>query len=248
MNLGWVAALSVLGLLVGPWLGIVVDRAVERVVPAAEHRCPRCERGLGLRSLIVGFGWFTGRCSCGARPSLRYPLVDLATAFGWGLVGYRFGDSHLLVPYLGLAAVSVVLAVIDIETHLLPNIIVWPSIWTSLFLVVVISGFNDDPDAIYSALVAGAVMGGFIGAAHLVYSAGMGRGDVKLAALLGLFVGWPHPSQLDAAQLGLYSLLLALIGGGVVGGLYNLARRRGRAEIPFGPALIGASWVVLAVG
>ena len=76
---------------------------------------------------------------------------------------------------------------------------------------------------------------------------GMGRGDVKLALLLGLFVGWLQPDALVAVRLVFYAIILALLGGGIVGLAYNLIRRRGRTEIPFGPALASAALVIILV-
>lgn len=247
-NLAVIGVAAIIGLLVGPLLGIAVDRTVERIRPQAEHRCPQCKTGLGLASLIPVGGWFVGCPANDKHRSLRYPMVDLATSVGFGLVGFRFGSDWMLTPYLGFTGVLVVLAVIDIETHLLPNIIMWPAIWAGLFVVLVLSGLNDYPEGINSALVAAAVASGFIGAAHLAYEAGMGRGDVKLALLVGLLVGWPQAEVVTALRLAFATLIVALLTIGIGGGLYNLVRRRGRVEIAFGPALIGACMVMIVVG
>ncbi len=242
-----ILASVVLGLVAGPWIGIIVDRAVDRLRLAPEHRCSACQAGLGSRSLRPVLSW-TDHCpSCANHKGVRYPLVDLASVGVFLALGLRFGWSPMLVPYLALGAVLVALSVIDIETHLLPNVIVWPSIIVGLFLILVFSGEFDYVAGINSALLGAAVFGGFIGFAHLVYENGMGRGDVKLALLLGLFVGWLQPGLLDTTRLVFWTILLALTGGGVFGLIYNLARGRGRAEIPFGPALAAASLVIVVV-
>ncbi len=241
------AALVLVGLIAGPWVGIIVDRAVDRIRLEPHHRCSTCQTGLGARSLRPVLSW-TDHCpSCANHKGIRYPLVDLATVAVFLLLGLRFGWSPMLLPYLALGAVLVALSVIDIETHLLPNIIVWPSIVVGLFLILVFSGEFDYVDGINSALVGAAVFGGFIGFAHVIYEHGMGRGDVKLSLLLGLFVGWLQPSPLEATRLVFWAILLALTGGALIGLLYNLARGRGRAEIPFGPALAAASLVIVVV-
>lgn len=232
-------------LIVGPLLGVVVDRAVERERPRAEHRCVHCRAGLGAGSLVPVLGWFGPCPSCSRKKGGRYRAVDLALIGVFGAVGARFGLDWHIVPYLGLAAVLVVLSAIDIETHLLPNVIVWPSIWLGLFVILVVSGQQGDAASIQAALVGGGVFGGFIGAAHLFNERGMGRGDVKLALLLGLFVGWLQPDRLIAVRLVLYTILLAMLGGGMVGLVYNLVRGRGQAEIPFGPALASATLVII---
>ncbi len=174
-------------------------------------------------------------------------MVDAALVVVFVALGIRFGFSPMLAPYLLLGTVLVILSVIDVETHLLPNIIVWPSIFAGLFLILIMSGELDYIDGINSALLGAAIFGGFIGAAHVVYEQGMGRGDVKLSVLLGLFVGWIQPSLVDATRLVLYSILLALLGGGILGLVYNVVRRKGRAEIPFGPALAVASLVIVLI-
>jgi len=242
-----VVTLVGLALLAGPWLGIVVDRAVERERLQPEHRCTTCGTGLGLSSLRPVVSWSADCPKCGSHKGRRYPMVDLALVGIFIALGLRFGWSPMLIPYLLLAAVLVALSVIDIETHLLPNVLVWPSIFAGLFLILVFSGEFDYGPGINSALLGAAVFGGFIGAAHVVYERGMGRGDVKLAVLLGLFVGWLQPSLVETTRLVLFSILLALLGGGIVGLIYNMVRGRGRAEIPFGPALAIASMVIVVV-
>jgi len=140
-----------------------------------------------------------------------------------------------------------VLSAIDFETHLLPNIIVWPSVLAALFGIFVISGQLDYAEGISSALLGGAIFGGFIGLSHVIYEPGMGRGDVKLSLLLGLFLGWIQPDLIDATRLVFITIIAALAGGGLLGLAYNKIRRLGRAEIPFGPALAVATVVAVLV-
>ena len=188
------------------------------------------------------------RCtSCQAHKGIRYPLVDVATGVVFALMGMRFGMGWMLAPYLGFAAVLIVLSAIDAETHLLPNVIVWPSFLAGLFAVLVISGQRDYAAGVSSALLGAAVFTGFIGAAHVIYEPGMGRGDVKLSMMLGLFLGWLQPDLIDTTRLVLYTIIVALAGGGLIGLAYNIIRSRGRAEIPFGPALAGATLAAVLV-
>lgn len=247
-----VVTLFVVGLVVGPFLGIAVDRVVERVPLAPEHRCVHCEGAQGSSSLVPIVGWFATCSHCGRHKGLRYPAVDITTAAVFALLGLRFltDDGSFdwrLWPYLAVGAVLVVLSAVDVETHLLPNIVVWPSIAVGLFTVLVLSGEFGDADAITSALVGGAVFGGFIGLTHVVHEAGMGRGDVKLALFLGIFVGWLQTDPLTTMRLVFYAILIALLGGGLIGLAYNLIRRRGRAEIPFGPALAAGALAIILV-
>jgi leader peptidase (prepilin peptidase)/N-methyltransferase len=233
------------GLVLGPWLGVLVDRVVPRARLAAEHRCTGCQAGQGARSLLPVIGWYRACPRCGRSPWWRYPLVDLATAGLFAVVALRFGAGWQLAPYLALAAVLVVLSAIDLETHLLPDRLTWPANLSALFVVLVLSGERGDSAGLQAALVGAAVFTGFIGVTHLVHEQGMGRGDVKLSVMLGLFTGWVAPDAVTALRLVLYALFLAFLGGGLVGLVYNLARRRGRAEIPFGPALAAGALVVI---
>ena len=235
-----------LGLLIGPGLGVLVDRAAERLRLAPEQRCTHCQTGLGPGSLLPG-RWRQGCPRCHRPKGLRYLATDLTTAVVFAVLALRFGPDWRLLPHLGLAAVLVVLSVIDIETHRLPNVIMWPSIWSALFLVLVLSGELESGVGIGPALLGGATFGGFIGAAHLVHERGMGRGDVKLSLLLGLFVGWLHPDPLTAVRLVLYTIVLALAGGALVGFGINLVRRRRGEEFPFGPALASAALAVIVL-
>ncbi len=239
--------LLVLGVAIGPILGIFVDRTVERLEPELEHRCTSCSFGLGASSIIPVLGWRTRCPSCQAHKGIRYPLIDLATGLIFALMGLRFGAGWMLAPYLGLAAVLVVLSAIDAETHLLPNVIVWPSFLAGLFAVLVISGQRDYAAGVSSALLGAAIFAGFIGAAHVIYEPGMGRGDVKLSMTLGLFLGWLQPNLINTTRLVLFTIIVALFGGGMIGLIYNIIRSRGRAEIPFGPALAAATLVVVLV-
>ncbi|MGB5755698.1 MAG: A24 family peptidase [Acidimicrobiales bacterium] len=239
--------LLAVGVVVGPLLGIVADRAVERLPLRPTHRCTNCRRDLGPSALRPVIGWFDGCDGCGRHKGRRYPLIDVATGLLFAMLGLRFGIGWMLLPYLALAGVLIVLSAIDVETHLLPNTIVWPSFFAGLFLILVISGQRDYADGIYSALLGAAVFTGFIGAAHVVNERGMGRGDVKLSMTLGLFLGWLQPDLIDTTRLVLATIIAALVGGGLVGLVYNMAKSRGRAEIPFGPALAAATLAAVLV-
>lgn len=233
------------GIVIGPFLGVLVDRLHDRVAVAFEHRCTSCSYGLSQKSLVPVWHWWQNCPSCQQHKGVRYIAVDVSTICVFGLLATRFGFQGRLVPYLGLGAVLVVLSIVDFETHLLPNVVVWPSIWLSLGVILLSSRVLDGGGDALSALTGAAVFGGFIGLSHLIYQRGMGRGDVKLALLLGLFIGWLQPGLLIATRLVLYTILGSLVGGAALGSLYNVIRRRGRAEIPFGPALAGASLVMI---
>lgn len=239
--------LAVLGLLVGPFLGIIVDRAVERERPALLHRCQECGTGLNVQALIPVFGW-KSRCQTDAsHSSWRYPLVDIATAASFAIAGVRFGSGWMLWPYLLFFAALVVMSVIDVETHLLLNILTFPSFVVGSFLVLTLSGPQDYADAMWPAFLGAAVFGGVILMAFIVYPPGMGLGDAKLAPTLGLFLGWLTTSPLLAVRLTLYALIVGLLGAALVGlGLRATKVLGSKAEIPMGPGLAVGTIVVIA--
>ena len=164
---------AVLGVAIGPLLGIAADRAVDRVRPELELRCTSCQHGMGRRSLVPLLHLFQRCDQCGSSIGSRYVAVDVLTVVVFAALGLRFGFSMKLFPYLVLGATLVVLSVVDAETHLLPNVIVWPSIWLAIPLTLLLSQVMDDSRFV-PALVGGLVFGGFIGASHVAYSAGMG--------------------------------------------------------------------------
>jgi leader peptidase (prepilin peptidase)/N-methyltransferase len=236
-----------LGVVVGPGLGVLVDRLIDRTTPTLEHRCANCRCGLGRRSLRPVIGWWQRCDDCGLHKGRRYPLIDIATAALFGSMALRFDSGWMLGPYLVLVAVLVVLSAVDFETHRLPNVVVWPSFVVSLFVIFVISGQRDYASGIYSALLGCVVFAGFLGIAHLIHEPGMGLGDVKLALTLGLFLGWLQPGLVDTTRLVLGTIFVALVTGAIGGIIYNTIRSRGRSEVPFGPALAAATLAAVLV-
>lgn len=237
--------LGLIGLLVGPALGVVVDRAVERERLRPQHRCTRCRAVQGPVSLVPVVGWFRRCGRCGRHPGWRYPLTDLAAAGSLALVGARFGLGGPVIAYAGFAAVLVVLSVIDLETHLLPNVITYPAFLAGLATSLALGVATGNGDHATGALVGGISAFVLLFVLHVIRPDGMGLGDVKLAPTLGLALGWLHADPLLAVTLVLYALLLASVGGGLVGLAVNLVRRR-REEVPFGPALALGTLVVIA--
>ncbi len=234
-----IALLAFIGLVVGPLLGIVIDRAVERERPELLHRCQQCSASLGGRSLIPVLNWFQSCPQDEGHRNWRYVLADLATAVTFGLAAWRFGAGWMLIPYLFLFATLVVLSVIDVETHLLVNVLTYPAFMVALFAVLTLSGPQGHSAAIWPALVGAMVFGGTILLAFLAYPPGMGLGDAKLAPTLGLALGWLTVNPFDAARLALYALIIGLLGSALIGLTLRGFRVLGaKAEVPMGPGLV----------
>lgn len=242
-----ILGLFVLGLLIGPLLGVVVDRAVERERLVPQHRCQECGADLGSASLVPVASWFVACREDRAHKRWRYIAVDILTAISFAIAGQRFGVSFELMPYLLLFAALIVMSVIDFETHLLLNVLTFPTLLVGLVLVLVLSGSNGETDRIWPALTGAGVFLGILGAAFLAYPPGLGLGDVKLAPTLGLFLGWMTTEVAVALKLVFYAILLSFLVAGVLGLVINLIRRDRRAEIPLGPFLAGSVIVLVAV-
>jgi len=241
------AGLIFLGFVLGPFLGIIVDRAVKREPLVLEHRCPNCKNSLGILSVIPFIHWFQKCDTCSDSRIYRYIFVDLLASLLFVLMGYKFGFESVLIPYLLIAAVFTVLVVIDFETHLLPNIIVWPSVWCSLVLLAVFSYLIVDDYKFANALAGALIYSGFLFVSFLLYPKGMGLGDVKLALLLGAYIGWLEPNISEVLINVLYALLISTASGGFLGLAYNYIMKRGRAEIPFGPFLVAGTVLVILI-
>jgi leader peptidase (prepilin peptidase)/N-methyltransferase len=230
---------GVLGAIVGSFLNVVVYRLPrhESLITPASH-CPGCGTPVKPYDNVPVLSWLLlrGHCrSCGVSISVRYPLVEFATAaLCVGVVLAGGGNSRVALG-IGLILLAVPIALIDLETRLIPNKLTAPGAVLALAL-----GLALDPSGEPSRLIAGAAAGGFLLIAALAYPGGMGMGDVKLAGVMGLFLG----SAVAPA------LLVALLSGTVLGAVI-IARKGARAgrktAVPFGPFLsLGAIVAVFA--
>jgi leader peptidase (prepilin peptidase)/N-methyltransferase len=171
------------------------------------------------------------------------PLPELATGVLFALTAVRFGATPVLPAYLLLAAVGVWLAVVDLRTRRLPDRVVLPALGGGALLLAVAAAVHGDPAALGRAVAGAAVLFAAYLVLALLAPAGLGMGDVKLAALLGLYL----------AQLGWAALVDGALAGFVVQAvlaLLLLATRRValRGYVPFGPAMLaGAALAVAAV-
>lgn len=238
---------AVLGLAVGSFLNVVVWRVPRgESVVSPPSACPRCGRRIRPWDNVPVLSWLVlrGRCrDCSEPISVRYPLVEAGTALVFVLVALRFGVSAAVPAYLYLGAIAVALALIDLDTHRLPNAIVLPSYPVLAALLTLASWGEGDWDALLRALIGGVVLYGLYFLMLLVYPAGMGFGDVKLAGLLGAALAW----------IGWGSLVVGGFAAFLLGGLFSVgllvSRRAGRKTgIPFGPWMLLGAAVGVAVG
>jgi leader peptidase (prepilin peptidase)/N-methyltransferase len=176
---------------------------------------------------------------------LRWSCAAACAAL-FGLAGLHWGASARLAPYLLLFAVLVVMSAVDLAHSLIPNRLVFPALLISMPATAVASLVDGTTSTLRFAAVGAAAY--FVGLllAHLANPSGMGFGDVKLALLLGWFVGWSADGFGNTVFLVLVGLLVASLLGSVVG-LVLLTRRGRGAHYPFGPWLALGTAIVLLV-
>jgi leader peptidase (prepilin peptidase)/N-methyltransferase len=202
---------------------------------------------------VVSWLALRGRCAgCDEAIPVRYPLVELATAVlfvgvaGWVLSGPTPPSTEawpVLVAFLYLAAISIALTLIDLDTHRLPNGIVLPAYVVAGALLTVASALASDWGSLVRAGIGMLVLYVFYAGLRLVRPGGMGGGDVKLAGVLGIYLGW----------LGWPSLIVGAFGAFLLGGVFGvalLASRRAtrRTAIPFGPWMLAGAWLGILAG
>ncbi|GEA88805.1 peptidase A24 [Cellulomonas cellasea DSM 20118] len=249
MTLPLVLVAALFGAAIGSFLNVVVWRVPRREsVVHPPSACPACGHEIRPRDNVPVVSWLLlrGRCrDCAAPISARYPLVEAGTAVLFALTAAWLGPSWALPAFLYLAAVAVALALIDLDTHRLPNAIVLPSYPVAAVLLALASanpGGASDWPALLRAAIGCAVLYAVYFLLVLVYPAGMGFGDVKLAGVLGLYLGWVGWGALVVGWFAAFVL------GGVFGVALLLSGRAGRKTgIPFGPwMLVGAAVGLLA--
>ena len=234
-----IALFAVGGLLFGSFLTVVIHRVPrEESIVAPRSRCPRCGAELRARDNVpvVSYLLLRGRCrACGERISPEYPLTEAATAAlfaATGAVVRPLFAAILVAPFLGL---MLAIALIDARWQIVPNRIMYPAFL--LYVVLVVSGHvaGQGVDAVRGGIGV-LVYAGPIFILSLAVPSGMGMGDAKLAALIGLVLG----------SLGLGYVAVAafagLVGGGVggIGAMVFLGYGR-KQHIPFGPFLAGGA-------
>jgi len=250
---------GVFGVLIGSFLNVVVHRVPLKLsIVSPPSACPDC--GTAIRSYdnipLVSWLVLRGKCrDCQSSISKRYPIVEAGTGAFFSLVALWFWPTEtvnvtltiagviVFVALLYLAAVSVALGLIDIDTHTLPNRIVLPSYLVGIVLLSAATFVSSDYAALLRAGIGSAALFLAYGILAFAYPGGMGFGDVKLAAVLGLYLGY----------LGWSQLVVGAFAAFLVGGLFGLAlmafrRATRKTSIPFGPWMLTGAWGGALVG
>jgi leader peptidase (prepilin peptidase)/N-methyltransferase len=224
-------------------LGVAHEETPAVTLSTPRSRCPACGHAIAWYENIplASWLWLRARCSACKTPiSARYPLVEVATALLFALVGWRFGAEPVALLWCFFCAVLVALAGIDWDTTLLPDNLTLPLLWAGLASAAV--GWTLPlADAVWGAIV------GYLSLWSVYWlfklttgKEGMGFGDFKLLAALGAWLGW---------KMILPIVLGASVIGAIIGIIMKMSSslREGR-YVPFGPFLAGAGLVVVFAG
>lgn len=256
---------GVFGLVVGSFLNVVIDRAPAREsLLAPPSSCPFCGRRLVPQELIPVWSYLTlkGRCrTCGARIPIRVLLVEIVTGLLFAFLWHVIGPSLQLGLYTVHACILLVIMVIDLEHKLVLNVIVLPAILFALVAIPLQYLVRPTPISHYAMpylllgepqtlsasqlsmighLAGGVSAFGVFLVIWLLAPAGMGAGDVKLAAYIGLILAIPNAL---VATFGSF-----VLGGVVAVGLIVSGLAKRKSLIPFAPFLVVASFVELIYG
>jgi len=231
---------GVLGLIIGSFLNVVIFRipARQSILTPRSH-CPNCEHYLRSWELIpvVSYLLLEGRCNnCKQKISWRYPAIEMLTGILFVLAFVLRPDRDMTGLLMDMAFISllVALAFIDIDTFSLPD---------NLVIIVAVLGvantlFTGDP-TLKQSILGAVIAGGVFFLIFKLYPKGMGMGDVKFVAAMGLYLGAP---------IIIASVLLASLSGVIFGGLWLILKKKNlRTPVPFGPFLAAGALLVLFI-
>lgn len=222
------------GLAAGSFLNVLIHRLPRgEAMGFSRSRCPFCRHQLGALELIplFSFLWLRGKCRhCGHPISLRYPLVELLGGAVTVLWGIKFAGTPGKLVYLLLTYALIGVAFIDLEHKIIPNRLTIPFLLAGL---VVMAWKGELP----GALIGGLLGGGVLFLIVLCYPKGMGMGDVKLLAMIGVYLGWE--------RIFLVLFLASLLATAVALSLIIAKKMTRKDPIPFGTFLSIAAFLIL---
>lgn len=240
-------ACIVMGLLVGSFLTVVVDRVPSGgSVVAPPSACGSCGNRLTAPDLVPIASWLAlrGRCRhCGTKIGIEPLVIESANAAIFILFGLQFGADAVLPAFCILGAALVALVWIDLHEFRLPREITYTAFVLGSIALIVAALVNDEPERIWKAFVGAGLALAIMGLIYLGSRGQMGDGDVRLAPLLGLYLGYLH---LGTVPVGLFFGFLI---GAVVGVAAMAIGSAGRkTALPFGPFLAAGTVLAIFVG
>jgi leader peptidase (prepilin peptidase)/N-methyltransferase len=242
-----IAACIVMGLVIGSFLTVVVDRVPRGAsVVAPPSACGACGSRLTVADLVPIGSWLAlrGKCRhCGHPIGVEPLIIEIATATVFVLFGLKFGADAVLPAFCILGAAMVALVWIDLREFRLPREITYTAFVLGLIGLGVAALVNDEPERLGKALLGAAIALGIMGLIYVASRGQMGDGDVRLAPLLGLYLGYLH---LGTVPIGLF---LGFLIGAIVGVAAMAVGSAGRkTALPFGPFLAAGTVLAIFIG
>lgn len=242
-----VIACAVMGLLIGSFLTVVVDRVPRGAsIVAPPSACGSCGNRLTAPDLVPVFSWLAlrGRCRhCGTKIGVEPIVIELANATLFVLFALEFGADPVVPAFCILAAALVALVWIDLREFRLPREITYTAFVLGSIALVVAALVNGEPERIWNAYLGAGIALAVMGAIYLASRGGMGDGDVRLAPLLGLYLGYLNPG---IVPIGLF---IGFLLGAIVGVAMMAVGKGGRkTALPFGPFLAAGTVIAVFVG
>lgn len=244
MTLPWVIAGAVAGLLAGPPIRGVVFAGSTSAGQPPRRECPDCS------SLVLPGRWrwrpvlpVTGRCpACQARIGPPPLAAELAAGGALAILAARASSGWELAAFAWLALIAVPLALIDVAVHRLPDRLTAPAFAGTLALLTVAALTANQPDRLARAAIGGAALACFYLALCLIRPGQMGLGDAKLAASIGLVLGWTSWQALLTGTFAGFALA-------AVFGVVQMARRQATrtSQLPLGPFILLGTLAALAL-
>jgi leader peptidase (prepilin peptidase)/N-methyltransferase len=233
------AAALILGLITGSFLNVCIYRIPKgQSVVFQPSKCPDCGSRIRFRHMVpvISYLLMRGRCThCKSRVSAVYPFAELLTGVLYLLLLYRFGFGLDFIKYSFLLSLLIVTGFIDYEYHIIPDRLVMAGVSTGTVFMLI----NGEHSPMF--YITGVILGsGILLAVNLLSGGGMGIGDIKLMAVIGLFLGWQNT---------LTVLFLSFVTGGIAGALLLFTGKKGMKDaVPFGPFLGGAAAAAVFLG
>jgi leader peptidase (prepilin peptidase)/N-methyltransferase len=238
---------AVVGLAIGSFLNVVIYR-VPRSLSVIRPRssCPGCHEFIASRDNVPVLSWLLlrGRCRhCRTAISPRYPLVELSTALLFAATAWRLGPHWSLVAFFVANAGLLALAAIDLEHLLLPRALIYATLGPVAAWLILTAGTTHQWHRLALAVACSLVWGVTFFVLNFVAPKALGFGDVRLAYLLGLLLGWLSPSSV------LLGFFLANLIGAVVGVLLIVTGKLSRKQaVPYGVFLFCGYLVTFLFG
>ncbi|MCH8279622.1 MAG: prepilin peptidase [Chloroflexi bacterium] len=249
----WGVFAFLFGASVGSFLNVTIDRLPHgQSLVRPRSFCDACNRSLSSLDMVpvLSYLWLRGRCRyCSAKIPMRILFTEAVTGTLFTFLYFRYGFGIEFLVMVAVVSLMLVVAIIDLEHGLILNRIIYPAIivllilspfWSELGLSRSFLGTPDLLASFLNSLVAGT--GAFLVflIITIIYPAGMGGGDVKLAGLIGLLVGFPGV---------LLALWMAVVAGGLMAITLLVLGKKGRKDsMPFGPFMAAGALVTFLSG